>query len=341
MRSIQGSGSSPAAHDPADIGLPEQLRRRVEDEVERAAAVGKRQHLEIVVVPGELAARAARRLLRSPASSLPKARPARRVARRARPAEIAGTTTISTPSACAIADDAVEIAAQPVDADMRGRGGEAVPLQRRPSARRARRTGRHRARHCGSRASASVASWLSSGGNFARRIELEGEAIGHGTFTDALDGFRDAPPVAASKRLSRSAGKPSGRRVAGARSLASPSTRTAERLAGDAAPDQRLGAHRLDDLDVGVVRGSPSPCRRRCAPAGRRARPRCPAPPAVRRTDSRQAAARGPPISKTGAPSSTSMRAGAEIHRRRADEAGDEAVGRPVVDLVRRRRAAG
>ena len=78
--------------------------------------------------------------------------------------------------------------------------------------------------------------------------------------------------------------------------------------------------------------------RPRCAPAGRRARRR----PAAGRASRTCSAPSGTLTSVHGearlpAPCS----AVEEIHRRRADEAGDEQVDRLVVDRVRRRRAAG
>ena len=93
---------------------------------------------------------------------------------------------------------------------------------------------------------------------------------------------------------------------------------------GDA-EDERVGAELLDDLDLGRRRPSGRELERLRAQAEHdRRRARSP-PRRQRHRDGRRA---------TTAPFATGHRA--EVHRRRADEAGDERVRRPVVQRARR-----
>ena len=109
-------------------------------------------------------------------------------------------------------------------------------------------------------------------------------------------------------------------------------------LVTDADLDERLVAHRLDDVDLAGERAGRLP--RRDEPrssgadaerASRRARRRPRSRSPGRRCGCRRRRTRPRPASSATVE---------HVHRRVADERGDEAVCRPVVDLVRRRRAA-
>ena len=143
---------------------------------------------------------------------------------------------------------------------------------------------------------------------------------------------RDANRSLASKRLTRSIGKATGRRSPAAIVL-SPSTRTDSGWPAMRHQTIVSGAHRLDQLHLrlvpvcllaadGDVLGADAELD--LLPGMRSVDPRIVGkrkPDALRLED--RAAGIGDP-------------ADAKIHGRRADEAGDEAVGRPVVDVVRR-----